>query len=466
MKVTFIGHASILVEAHGLSILSDPWWRGPCFGAQWWTYPAPHSSRLIDRSIDYIYISHGHHDHLHPGTLRTLRRDGLKILVSRHVDIGSSLRELGFEVIELDEDELDFGGLKVRILKTHGHDTLMVVDDGKEVCVNLNDSLHSAPHEVQTEFVARLRRLYPRLDYVFCGYGVASHFPNCYELPAKDREATVAKRQRYFNRSWATLIAGLGPKFGFPFAADVVFLDDDLFWANEPTHNSERPTDAFHSLFPRSRVKTLDIAPGFTMENGIVLDMSLRSPVLEATLRSEYANEIARANRCAPATEEDVEEVLRLMERNLEHCEAHLRSYPGDYRFLIQFRNSSWGIRVEKQDTRISLLLESAESASQNRYDLTYRTRLPYLKRSLTAPYGDEILFVGSGGIFRYPDRALAKRHLHRELRVAMTKHSEPVAPRKQPPSGYLRIPKAFAKRALGRHTEDLYDLHRWTVFR
>jgi L-ascorbate metabolism protein UlaG (beta-lactamase superfamily) len=70
MKVTFIGHASILIEANGVRILSDPWWNGPCFGAQWWLYPDAFLAAVEERPIDYIYISHGHHDHFHPPTLR------------------------------------------------------------------------------------------------------------------------------------------------------------------------------------------------------------------------------------------------------------------------------------------------------------------------------------------------------------------------------------------------------------
>ena len=41
MQITFIGHASILIETKGLRIISDPWWLGSCFGAQWWIYPPP-----------------------------------------------------------------------------------------------------------------------------------------------------------------------------------------------------------------------------------------------------------------------------------------------------------------------------------------------------------------------------------------------------------------------------------------
>ena len=83
---------------------------------------------------------------------------------------------------------------------------------------------------------------------MFCGYGTASHFPNCNVLPGKDRAANAAMRQAYFNRAWARIIRELEPRFGFPFAAEVAFLDDELFACNEPGHNAERPTEAFAKL--------------------------------------------------------------------------------------------------------------------------------------------------------------------------------------------------------------------------
>ena len=52
MKITFVGNAGILVEAGGVLVLSDPWWRGPCFGAQWWGYPLPYVEALESRKID------------------------------------------------------------------------------------------------------------------------------------------------------------------------------------------------------------------------------------------------------------------------------------------------------------------------------------------------------------------------------------------------------------------------------
>jgi hypothetical protein len=467
MKITFVGHASILIEVGSISILSDPWWRGPCFGAQWWNYPSPYIDVLDQKRIDFVYISHGHHDHLHHGTLRTFSRD-TKILISRKANLARHIAEMGFEVIELDDDaEFALGteGVVCRIMATHSNDTLMAITDGREVCLNLNDALHSAPEAVQLEFLEKLKHIFPRIDYIFCGYGTASHFPNCYVVPGKDRVRTAARRQQYFNRQWAKIINGLQPHFGFPFAADVVFLEEDLFWANEPIHNSERPTDAFHAIYPGSKVTTMDIAPGFTIQDGIVSRKELRKPVLQEDLRATYADQIDRTNRYGTVDDAAVKEVAALLQKSVELCNEYLRSYDRDYRFLIRFRNSESGILIEKLNETITLTTVSNETADELGYDLTYTTRLAYLRRSLTEPFGDEILFVGSGGVFEYANQSDVKCNLHREFQLLLRQISTAPQPRYGASSKKVFKTKQVIKSLLGLRNRDLYDLSSWTVY-
>ena len=466
MKITFIGHASILIDLGDVTVLSDPWWKGPCFGAQWWNYPAPSLDALEHCHVDYIYISHGHHDHFHSGTLRTLSRDA-KVIVSRATKLAPSVKKQGFEVIELDDDEvfpLGSKGATCRVMETYSGDTLMAVTDGQEVCLNLNDALHSAPEAVQVHFVERLRKLFPRINYVFCGYGVASHFPNCYMIPGKDREATAARRQQYFNRQWATLIGELQPIFGFPFAADVVFLEEDLFWVNEPTHNSERPTDAFRALYPESSIVTIDIAPGFVIQNGNLVKESVRQPLVASILMADCAEQIVRANRYGRVSEAAVREVAVLVQNNLEVCSEYLKSYHGDYQFLIRFRNSQFGIHIEKRGASLDLTTIQVRPAETAEYDVIYTTRLPYFKWSLTEPYGDEILFVGSGGIFEYSHWSKAKQNLHRELMHLLKRRDGPPQPRYGTSSQLVYKAKKAIKQLIGRREQDLYDLATWTT--
>ena len=463
MQISFIGHASILIQSRGIRILSDPWWRGPCFGAQWWNYPKPQLSP-VEQKVDYIYISHGHHDHFHPGTLKTLNKDA-KVLVSKNIDIGDPIRELGFEVIALgDDDEYSLSAdVKCRLIETHSGDTLLAVSDGDEVCLNLNDAIHSAPNDVQERFIALLKSYYPRIDYLFCGYGVASHFPNCYHIPEKDAVRTAAQRQAYFNRRWTHIAASVNPRFAFPFAADVVFLEHDLMWVNEPTHNSERPTDVFMKLHPDSSTAVMDIAPGFQITDGKVTCPVYRQPISLSQLRLDHAENIIRANEYGSGSEAVFDEVIRLVRENATNCAAYLQEYPGDYRFLVKFRNYPKGISIVKRGRNYTI--EPDPMPESKRYDVTYTTRLQYIKWSLSSKYGHEILFVGSGGIFEYVNQIKARENVHRELMVMLVPHETPPNSRFGDQPLWMYRLKQLIKGLAKKRKPDLYDLCTWTAW-
>ncbi|MGE0824702.1 MAG: MBL fold metallo-hydrolase [Candidatus Binatia bacterium] len=469
MKISFIAHASILVEAHGISILSDPWWHGPCFGAQWWLYPSPYLEPITGQKIDYIYISHGHHDHFHPATLKTFART-TKVLIREGLDFCEPIRQLGFEVIEVpDNQDVNLGSasqpLTCRILYTHNDDTLMTISDGREVCLNLNDAVHALPKKQRTGFTQLLRNLYPQIDYVFCGYGTASHFPNCYVVPGKDREKTAAKRQSHFNHVWANIVHELSPRFAFPFAANVVFLEDDLFWANEPVHNSERPTTVFSHAHPEAFTHAIDIAPGFVIENGAVISPRLWTPVSSNELRTSLGDSIRRVNRVSRVDGTSVREVAALIAANTVRHASYLRTFPGDYSCLIELRDAVEAIKVTKKGPQILVTTVTDEPLNEGDYDLVYTTRLSYLRRSLTTPYGNEILFVGSGGIFRYPQQHKITTNVHRELMVAIKKWDHPLRRDPGVTGGVITSAKQLVKHFLGYKTEDLYDLQTWSVF-
>ncbi|HET9047271.1 MAG TPA: MBL fold metallo-hydrolase [Casimicrobiaceae bacterium] len=462
MRIQFIGHAALHVVAQGISVLSDPWWRGPCFGAQWWLYPKAELQGLKDTRLDYVYISHGHHDHFHPGTLATLRRS-FRCLVSTEGGLAIPLREAGYDVLEVSPDaSVELGnGVSCVIWPTQNDDTLMALFDGAEVLVNANDALHAAPRSVQREYVKRLRNRFRKVDYFFCGYGTASHFPNCYSIPGKNRIESARQRQKWFTEQWAGIVNDLAPRYAFPFAADVVLLESDLFWANEAIHNAERPPAAFRRLYPHGDVQALDIAPGFVIANGRI-ERDLRRAELSAdSLNADMKDEIARANTYGSVDEAVVDEIVELMNSNLAtHAPAMLRS-PVDFRFLIRFRGLKSGIEVAKRGSRIDITkVESTEGVS---FDVQMLTRAHYLRASLTTPYGNEILFVGSGVQFEYARADQVPLNLHRYL-MPLVRGTEP-SQRPDVKETLFYKCKRLIKRMLGPKERDLYDLKAWTVF-
>lgn len=75
LRVTFVNHASVLIQADGLNILTDPIWSEraspvPFAGPQRFR---PSGMRFADLPpIDVVLISHNHYDHLDSATIRDL----------------------------------------------------------------------------------------------------------------------------------------------------------------------------------------------------------------------------------------------------------------------------------------------------------------------------------------------------------------------------------------------------------
>ena len=466
MKITYVGHAALLIEVRGLRILSDPWWQGPCFGYQWWIYPAPFLEPVNRVPIDYIYISHGHADHFHRGTLRRFPR-GTKVLVAGGFDIATELREMGFSVIEVPTDEAWrlADGVTCRILPTHGQDSLMALSDGTEVCINVNDALHSAPSDIQEQVTARLREYYPRIDYVYCGFGTASHFPNCYVIPGKNRRDTAINRQRHFNLQWARVISLLQPTYGFPFAADVVLLEPELFWCNEAVRN-ERPIAAITATSPNLETIAIDVAPGFTIADGAIERDVRAHPVKAEEVRAQFADEIERISERRRRGHNDVEVLEQKLRQNVEICSSYLQEYDKDYRFLILFFDAQVGLELIRQGTVITVSTVKTDGIDRNCYDLTFTTYFSYLRRALMTAYGNETMFVGSGCVIEYRDPEAASSNLHCELTELLCDAPKPDHSRfGRQPRWLFRLKRSIKSLIRYKAEPDLYDLSRWTLF-
>jgi hypothetical protein len=198
MRTRSIGHAALEIEASGLRLLTDPWWAGPAYTNQWHAWPTPQPAGVESRQLDYVYISHGHEDHLHADTLRQLR-PGAAALIPEFLT-GSAAdfltKELRFcQVIPLRHGrtvELR-RGLRATCY-VNLTDSMLVLEDGDRVLVNANDALHASPPAVLDHFCRLLRRNHATVDTLFLGYSGASWFPNCVRVPGVLRQLPACGR--------------------------------------------------------------------------------------------------------------------------------------------------------------------------------------------------------------------------------------------------------------------------------
>ncbi len=69
-----LGHATLLIELDGKTILTDPWLTEPLYFGQL-THPGDFTPPESLPPIDLVLISHGHQDHCDPNTLSMLPSD-------------------------------------------------------------------------------------------------------------------------------------------------------------------------------------------------------------------------------------------------------------------------------------------------------------------------------------------------------------------------------------------------------
>ncbi len=234
MRITGLGHASVLIEtAHG-TVLTDPWVNPAYFGS--W-FPFPDNSQLDwDRigQVDHLFVSHLHHDHFDPQHLRKYVSKDATVLLPAFptTELHDALKDCGFtRIVETVSDEVvELDGLQVMVQSltspTDGPigDSSLWLHDGQQTLLNQNDARPSN--------LDRFRELGP-VDAYLIQFSGAIWFPMVYEMPERGKAALGrTKRERQFDRT-LRYIEELGARFVFPTAGPPCFLDEELWGFND-----------------------------------------------------------------------------------------------------------------------------------------------------------------------------------------------------------------------------------------
>jgi L-ascorbate metabolism protein UlaG (beta-lactamase superfamily) len=116
VEITWVGHATVLIEIDGVRVLTDPV-LGRRVGPLVRVGPSPDPEAL--RDIDAVVVSHLHHDHLDP---RSLRRVSGEALVPAGAGKWLRRRRIrGVREVRVG-DEVSFGPVRVTaVTATHDH---------------------------------------------------------------------------------------------------------------------------------------------------------------------------------------------------------------------------------------------------------------------------------------------------------------------------------------------------------
>ncbi|HUF34011.1 MAG TPA: MBL fold metallo-hydrolase [Acidimicrobiales bacterium] len=240
MEITLVGHASVLIEAGPVRLLSDPWYVGTAFNESWTLHPQPEVPDDLFDGVTHLWISHEHPDHLSIPTLRSIpaeRRAEMTLLYQRHWSgtVFDWVSGLGFgRAVEMrhgDEHDLG-GGVRARLFQVRHEDAALAVHHDGATVFNLNDGKPS------TATLRRLRQRIGPIDVLLTQFSPAGWPGN----PDDDDRlaATSAKALAQVVRQADVL----GPSYVVPFASFVRFSHEESAFMNRVINRMDRVRDA------------------------------------------------------------------------------------------------------------------------------------------------------------------------------------------------------------------------------
>ena len=299
MQVTYLGHAAILLQGGGTSLVMDPWLEDPAYCNSWFHYP-PLELGIDDiQPVEWVWCSHDHPDHFDPKTLAKLPRDQ-KFLVPQFASgrLMRGLRNEGFTNLV----PLEFGvpmrlgdDFEVLCLRTDlvWEDSAIIVRSGGTTLFNMNDC------KLGDELLRQIGEEH-QPDIAFVPFSGAIHFPTCYGYSREEMAELCRGRRQGHLDAFVHRIELLCAKRAVPFAGNFALLQRDQVWMNEPALNNINTPDEAAALLADKLpdVEGLQMNPGdrWSVEEGLTRlkpapDFSKKMEQVEA-LAAELAPKI------------------------------------------------------------------------------------------------------------------------------------------------------------------------------
>jgi len=217
-KVTFLNHASFLIETNESITLVDPWYFGRIFNNSWSLLGDTDDSQIDYSKVKYISVSHEHPDHLHWPTLKHIKSktdNEITIIFPRRTNpnVMNECKKLGYSFAYIDhyiETEIEEGFTITTF--PEGHDSALVYRIGDKVICNQNDAY------LDDIVLPKMKQMFPVIDLWLFQFSLAGYYGNSTEPNIIKKNGTqfhIDKFLRYQNY--------LKPKMSVPFASYVYF---------------------------------------------------------------------------------------------------------------------------------------------------------------------------------------------------------------------------------------------------
>ncbi len=281
MKLLWVNHASFVVQAGPIRLITDPWMEGTAFNDGWRLLTDTEFRYEDFGGMTHIWFSHEHPDHFSPPNLRRIpeqhrRRITVLFRETRDRRVLRFCDSLGFRVQELAFNrpvELA-AGLSIVCGPQGLLDSWMALSESGQTLLNMNDCVFEDPGAL-----AFIKQQVGTVDVLLSQFSYASWIGNEGDLASHrmhaDDKLTEMRRQ----------IQAFAPRWFIPFASYIYFSHAENFYMNLATN---RVGDVYRHAQEELGCETVVLYPGDVWEIGSTHDSipAIRSytAALEAAL--------------------------------------------------------------------------------------------------------------------------------------------------------------------------------------
>ena len=205
-KVTFLNHASVLIQDGDSFILTDPWYNKAAFGSWLPTPPTiynPAYLLALARSSKnfYVAVSHGHDDHVDDKLLSLLAPHAACVIPKyRSPGLKKRLTKCGFEdITEVDREgqQVDKFYFKSYVFEDISMDDAMLTIYGDDYgVVHANDNWQLMPDDILWEMRRDLAKSPPKRRLFMSQTNLADGFPTIYENYSADEKRNIVDERQ------------------------------------------------------------------------------------------------------------------------------------------------------------------------------------------------------------------------------------------------------------------------------
>lgn len=231
MNVGFdtIGNATIICYDRGPILVTDPWLTGSAYFGSWtFSHEIPVEQMEAARQCQFVWVSHGHPDHLSPDSLELLRGKTILLPDHRGNRIRDDLQVLGFKTQVLQNRVWTKLSDRIRVLciADYNQDGILLIDINGRLLVNLND----AGDRGWSSFVRGIVRRYDRSFLLKLGGFGDADMINFFD--ESGNRIPVLKKDSV-GEAMAIEASTYGTRYVVPFSSMHRYQRSDSIWAEQ-----------------------------------------------------------------------------------------------------------------------------------------------------------------------------------------------------------------------------------------